>query len=452
MDDGGAGLRAATPHGAAVRGDLEARSASLIAQDLASFGYSVTLEAANVTDPEAWHSYDLVVWACGDNTSPVAVGSYRDALEGHVADGGRLLIEGGELGYDAAEYPGYPDFAADVLHVSVWLDDESGDLSPHLAMHPVTTTPNEIGTIHMSYGGYGDQDACEPAGDAVIVCNWTLCPGAPSVLVYDDTPDPASAQIVFLAFSYPAADSPERIDLLENVAAFLHAPECVCCSEPSLPIPDPGGAADTLAVAEWIAVSRLDVYVDITHPNIGDLVLELTSPEGTTVRLHDGSGGGDDDIVGWYDDEIPVDGPGTLDDFAGELSCGEWIVTASDGASPCAGVLNEWCLCIRGTATGVGGPETVPERASLEWAHPNPFRGSTSIHYSLGSVSPVTIAVYTPDGRLVRTLVDSEMPAGRHVVRWNGLDGRGVPSASGVYLCRMETPAARRFSKIVLLR
>ncbi|MFH1502733.1 MAG: C25 family cysteine peptidase, partial [Candidatus Eisenbacteria bacterium] len=89
-----------------------ARSAAQLAADLVDLGYDVTEETSAATSPVSWMDYDFIVWASGDNTAPVADAGYRTALETYVANGGKLLIEGGELAYDAQSYPGYPSFCA----------------------------------------------------------------------------------------------------------------------------------------------------------------------------------------------------------------------------------------------------------------------------------------------------------------------------------------------------
>jgi subtilisin-like proprotein convertase family protein len=88
--------------------------------------------------------------------------------------------------------------------------------------------------------------------------------------------------------------------------------------------------------------------MDITHTFIGDLIVEVTSPEGTVVRLHDRSGGSDDDMHMYYDDEggdVP-DGPGMLSDWEGEVVTGTWTMTVSDNAGVDTGSLDHWALKI----------------------------------------------------------------------------------------------------------
>jgi flagellar hook assembly protein FlgD len=60
--------------------------------------------------------------------------------------------------------------------------------------------------------------------------------------------------------------------------------------------------------------------------------------------------------------------------------------------------------------------------------------------------------VYDVAGRLVRTLVDGPLPAGRHEARWNGRSEGGGAAASGVYFCRLTLPGSSKTRRMVLLR
>ncbi len=200
----------------------DSKSASQLAVDLVALGYDVVEETAAASDPGTWLSYDFIVSASGDNTSPVADATYRASLESYVSSGGKLLLEGGEVAYDAQSYPGYPTFAANVCHVLDWTHDSSGNLVPYATTHPVLTTPNTIGTIAFTYVGYGDEDAGLPTADATAVSVWSSYMTDAGVIVYDDTPHPASGQIVFWMFDYLAAGT-GRVDLLENTVVYLMA-------------------------------------------------------------------------------------------------------------------------------------------------------------------------------------------------------------------------------------
>jgi len=97
----------------------------------------------------------------------------------------------------------------------------------------------------------------------------------------------------------------------------------------SIPRQTPTPVTSTLDVLEDRTISELDVTVNINHPNQAELIVELSSPLGTTVRLHDNSGGGSGLYVR-YDLEADPDGPGTMADFAGESTLGTWTVSVQD--------------------------------------------------------------------------------------------------------------------------
>lgn len=87
-----------------------------------------------------------------------------------------------------------------------------------------------------------------------------------------------------------------------------------------------------------------------------------------------------------------------------------------------------------------GVPGEVPAAATaLGRARPNPFNPSTTIAFRLGAADQATLAVYTVDGRLVRTLLDEALAAGDHVARWDGTDAEGRAASSGAYLYRLTT-------------
>ncbi|MCA9754003.1 MAG: T9SS type A sorting domain-containing protein, partial [Gemmatimonadetes bacterium] len=83
---------------------------------------------------------------------------------------------------------------------------------------------------------------------------------------------------------------------------------------------------------------------------------------------------------------------------------------------------------------------------------PNPFSGSTAIRFALPEKAPVSLRVYDVSGRLVRTLVNAPLDAGRHAVTWDGRDDRGRTAASGVYFYRLSSDARELTRKALRLR
>jgi flagellar hook assembly protein FlgD len=86
------------------------------------------------------------------------------------------------------------------------------------------------------------------------------------------------------------------------------------------------------------------------------------------------------------------------------------------------------------------------------FASPNPFNPSTTIAYSLPSAGDTTLRIYNTRGQMVKTLVHEQLEAGNHSVTWDGMDDKGKPVASGVYLVRLATPVGSQFSKCILLK
>jgi len=104
------------------------------------------------------------------------------------------------------------------------------------------------------------------------------------------------------------------------------------------------------------------------------------------------------------------------------------------------------------TVTGAQDHRHGPSRDALLGNVPNPFSSGTEIAFDLARESRVRIAVYDVRGRLVRELLEGTRPSGRYRIHWDGRDGRGRSVASGVYLCRMETPGFRAVRKMVVMR
>ncbi|RIK68275.1 MAG: hypothetical protein DCC65_03520 [Planctomycetota bacterium] len=109
----------------------------------------------------------------------------------------------------------------------------------------------------------------------------------------------------------------------------------------------------TITVTDNYCIADVDVRIDITHTYIGDLTVDVTSPGGTTVRLHNRTGGSADDIHKLYNDGVTnPDGPGTLADFSGTQVQGVWTLTVRDNASADVGTLDTWTLKIASTGSG----------------------------------------------------------------------------------------------------
>lgn len=98
----------------------------------------------------------------------------------------------------------------------------------------------------------------------------------------------------------------------------------------------------------------------------------------------------------------------------------------------------------------VAGTES-PGRLTMAIA-PNPSFNRAQISYQLPYRGRVRLLIYDALGRLVRTLVQSELPPGRYTVVWDLTDDGARAVANGIYLYRLETSEGTLTTKGVLMR
>ncbi|NUN69792.1 MAG: T9SS type A sorting domain-containing protein [Bacteroidetes bacterium] len=96
--------------------------------------------------------------------------------------------------------------------------------------------------------------------------------------------------------------------------------------------------------------------------------------------------------------------------------------------------------------------QRIPAAQYLDQNYPNPFNPETVIRFSVPQRDLTTLTVYDALGREVSELLNEELPAGRHTVRWNGMDRSGEPAASGIYFYRMRSGAFAVTKKMLLIR
>ena len=112
---------------------------------------------------------------------------------------------------------------------------------------------------------------------------------------------------------------------------------------------------------------------------------------------------------------------------------------------------------LSGLSTGAGVDDMVPDSETprpslvLHQNHPNPFSGTTTIGYTLGSEQNVTVAVHNMLGRRVRTLVNGLSPGGYSRVVWDSKDDAGNTVAPGVYMISLEGTGNTQSSKVLLV-
>jgi hypothetical protein len=96
----------------------------------------------------------------------------------------------------------------------------------------------------------------------------------------------------------------------------------------------------------------------------------------------------------------------------------------------------------------------LPRVLSLGAPAPNPFGHAVRMTYGIPATTGrnhVGLRVYDLTGRLIRTLIDADLPPNWYVVTWDGTDNRRVPVPSGVYFCRLRCGSTSLVRRLVLV-
>ena len=92
------------------------------------------------------------------------------------------------------------------------------------------------------------------------------------------------------------------------------------------------------------------------------------------------------------------------------------------------------------------------DEAQGDRALAQPFVGRAILELTLPRSSVVTVEIFEPSGRRVRTLRNAWTAAGRSSLTWDGRNAEGAPLHAGVYLYRWTAGVTRGQGKIELLR
>jgi len=94
----------------------------------------------------------------------------------------------------------------------------------------------------------------------------------------------------------------------------------------------------------------------------------------------------------------------------------------------------------------------LPREFSLDQNYPNPFNPTTTIKFALPKSSSVNLEIYNILGRKVTTLINDQLDAGFHTVKWNSTDSEGREVATGVYFYRLKAGDFVKSKKMLLLK
>jgi len=230
-------------------------------------------------------------------------------------------------------------------------------------------------------------------------------------------------------------------DLLCKNVALLQARDYSACRTPGTPINQAvSPVTDIIFVPSNNLIGDIDVLVDLRHPFVGDLIVDLASPGGVGIRLHDLLGGADADMNVVYSNGAPANagpydcgcameasGPGAMQDFVNTPSLGPWVMTISDIYPGNISTFDRWCLQLD------AGCQTLPPQ--------NLTASSNGTEITLGWVNPAAYdeIQLVRNGVLVATgipgtstsYVDTP-PSGGHVYELIGFNfAQGCSNTSG---------------------
>lgn len=94
----------------------------------------------------------------------------------------------------------------------------------------------------------------------------------------------------------------------------------------------------------------------------------------------------------------------------------------------------------------------VPKVVWLGPATPNPAHEGTMFRIGLPHAAAIDFALFDLRGRKVRQLAGGDLPAGEHLIRWDGRDRAGVLAPSGLYFYRLRVADRVLSGRIVMAR
>ena len=99
------------------------------------------------------------------------------------------------------------------------------------------------------------------------------------------------------------------------------------------------------------------------------------------------------------------------------------------------------------TDLGITGELDLPQQYILSHPYPNPFNPQVMIPITLAREAHIQLRIYDIHGRLVISIADDVLPAGKKLFSW---DGSQYPS--GVYIVRFQAGHVMQTEKIILLK
>jgi hypothetical protein len=160
-------------------------------------------------------------------------------------------------------------------------------------------------------------------------------------------------------------------------------------------------------------------------------------------------------------DSAGITDPGDFHIYYFHTSTGEWIeltIVNVDLINMCVFVtVEQFCYLTIGQSTqsDVDDPirqQGTPDQFHLSQNYPNPFNPETQISYFVPQSCHVILSVFNTNGRMIKQLVNGQVPVGSHQIVWDATDTLGNKVTSGMYLVIMKAGDFHAVVKMSLLK
>ncbi len=306
-------------------------------------------------------------------------------------------------------------------------------------------------TVNVSHNGLGSPTSIALAGEAIGGADplwlYRVNTGGPEVLAIDAGPN-WSEDSVAAPSTYLTAGS----NTVFTTADAQSTGNTIDMSDSSLPLTAPVDLFRTERY-DTAPVPDMQYTFPIAPTTSGTFEVRLyfadifTGTQGAGLRLFD----------------VTIEGALVLDDFDVFAEVGgaagmmrSFVVNVADADLVIDFGHNTQNPAIKGIEIleliATGAPTPSRTSYALEQNRPNPFNPRTTISFTLEHDAPASLRIYDVAGRLVTSLVDGRLPAGRHSFVWNGTDQGGHRVSTGVYYYRLKSESFEQTRRMALVK
>lgn len=388
----------------------EVKSEKISANDLgelfSDMGNEVEYISLSETHPEDWANYLALVFAKGSDRTKVTT-DFVSGLANYVSEGGLLLIEGGEIGWNHQ----YDDLGRKVLHISGFSGDNGGNLIPKNSTNELMNQPNILPVMSHTYSGWGDEDVLTPADTSEMAAVWSSNMEKAAAIAYNH-------QVVFLAYNFAnLIETDHKYAVAGNIASYLG----LNYKEINLP---PQAFSLLSPVDEFVWTDTMQYEFKWEKSIDSDELFYVLHILSSTFQWRLES---DTNCFVVDLNSVPLPRSEVL----------TWSVTADDGFNVTeSSEANSFSISSK---VGIKTVTDLPDVFTLNQNYPNPFNPVTTIRYGLPEFSSGHLIIYNMVGAIVREFEFTNQATGWYDLVWNGTNQQGTQISTGVYFLTVES-------------